>query len=157
MLPEPLTETESAGRDIRTCQLQSSNSSFRAGTSLAVSPRVRDFQDSKMCTHLVPLRVSGTDWDRSLLCFLGSSLAIGRLEKALTQGMIAAYNAEHATFGNPATTQHSSPALLALQNSRGNCFDKRSNHEGSTSHPFSASACAQLTSSTLFEAGLHHS
>lgn len=157
MLPEPLTETESAGRDIRTCQLQSSNSSFRAGTSLAVSPWVRDFQDSKMCTHLVPLRVSGTGWDRSLLCFLGSTLAIERLEKALTQGTIAAYNAERATSGNPATVQHGSPALLALWNSRGNCFDKRSNHKGSTSYPLPASACAQLTLSMLFEPGLHHS
>lgn len=49
--------------------------------------------------------------------------------------------------------QQGAPALPAVLNSSGNCFDECSNHKGFITHPLPFSARAQLTLSTLFEAG----
>lgn len=150
VLPEPLMETESAGRDIRTRQLQSSSSSFRAGTAPAVSPRTRDFRTPRRAASR-HLWVSRGDWGRSQLWEQRD------WEQTLIHCTIPAHNAEHPTFGNPGTVQQASPALQAVLNSSGNRFGERSDRKGFISHPLPSSACARLTLSVLSEAGSHHS
>jgi len=59
-------ETESAGRDIRTRQPQSSNSSFRAGTAPAV-PSAGGQQDE--CPPSCPAGAEGLEWEFALAFF----------------------------------------------------------------------------------------
>lgn len=74
--PKPLTEMESAGRDIRTRQPQSSNSSFRAGTSPGLSPPgLRIIRMARCAPIRIPVQTKGRLRRRrrqpKLLCFLG--------------------------------------------------------------------------------------
>lgn len=140
MLPEPLMETESAGRNIRTRQLQSSNSSFRAGTSLAVSPWTQDFRTARRAPTWFPCGYRGETGTGVCSAFLVAPWQEGDWEQTLIHCTTPAYNAVHATFGNPATMQQGSPALLAVLNSSGNCFDECSNHKGFITHPLPSSA-----------------
>jgi len=68
----------------------------------------------------------------------------GEWKQTLLHRTIPAYNAEHATFGNPATTQQGSPALPAVLNPSGICSDERSNHTGFITHPLPSPARTRL-------------
>lgn len=125
MLPEPLTETESAGRDIRTCQLQSSNSSFRAGTSLAVSPPDMGFsgqQDVHPPGSPVDMegRVCSAPWQGP-----------ANREQTHIPCTTPASSAEHALLEPSCHTARLKPS--------GNCSDESSHPKGSVTHPLPSS------------------
>lgn len=88
-------------------------------------PRIRDFQDSRMCTHLVPLWIwTGTEF--ALL--LGRALAIGNRPIPCTT---PASSAEHALLEPSCRTTRLKPS--------GNCSDESSHPKGSVTHPLPSS------------------
>lgn len=106
--------------------------------------------DSRMSAH--PAALQGLrGWNGNLLLLSSQHpLTIGRME---TDSFTARfpYNAEHATFGNPAAMQQASSALQEVLNVSRNYSDECSHHHCSMNHPLPSSACTQLTSSALSE------